>query len=149
MFPVVSLVSEFEEAKAVFRAALTSLKAEGAAAKMPELGIMVETPAAALRASDYDAAFFSIGTNDLVQYTFAADRGRPELADLHQATHPAILELIERVVTAGRAKRAEVSVCGEVAAQPSSLQTLLATGVSALSVPAASLAAIKKKIARL
>ncbi len=147
MFPVVSLVSEYEAAREVFRSALAALEAKGTAAKMPELGIMVETPAAALRAGDYDTAFYSIGTNDLAQYTFAADRGRPEFHHLHQVTHPAVLDLIKHVVTAGRAKRVEVSVCGEVASQPSNLRPLLATGIATLSVSAAALDAVKREIA--
>lgn len=148
MFPMVSLESEFEEARQLFADTLVALQTQRVAAQMPELGIMVETPAAALRANDYPATFFSIGTNDLTQYTFAADRSHPDLQYLHQATHPAVLDLIRFVVLAGKAKGVEVSICGESASQPQNLEALLSTGVSALSISIKALMSIKKEIAK-
>jgi phosphotransferase system enzyme I (PtsI) len=109
---------------------------------------MVETPAAALSAS-YLARhvdFFSIGTNDLVQYTLAVDRGNSRLAKLYNPFHPAVVRLLDAIARAGREAGIEVSVCGEVAANPLAAYMLIGMRVSSLSVGPASLAEIKKVI---
>jgi phosphotransferase system enzyme I (PtsI) len=109
---------------------------------------MMETPGAAVAADTFagDVAFFSIGTNDLVQYTLAVDRGNARLAPLYTPFHPAVVRLLRATADAGRAAGIEVSVCGEMAANPLAVYMLLGLGITALSVGPASLPEIKKVI---
>ena len=99
--------------RAMLDAEFAALKAKGIACARPPLGIMVEVPAAALRAEDFDAAFYSIGSNDLTQYTMAAARDIGAVADLNDTGNPAVLALIARTVEAGRKRGVEVSLCGD------------------------------------
>jgi phosphoenolpyruvate-protein kinase (PTS system EI component) len=111
----------------------------------PELGIMVETPAAALIAETLaaDAAFFSIGSNDLSQYTLARDRTNPAVAAGLDGLHPAVLRLIDATVRGGQAHGRWTGVCGGLAAVPEAVPILVGLGVTELSVPAAAIAEIK------
>ena len=109
--------------------------------------MMVEVPAAALRASDFDADFMSIGSNDLIQYVMAAGRDIATVADLYVPDNPAVLELIERVVDAGRRRGIEVSLCGDMASDPNVVPRLLELGLRRLSVAPAALGAVKAAIA--
>ena len=113
-----------------------------------KLGIMIETPAAALTAPELAryTDFFSVGTNDLVQYTLAVDRGNARLARLFNPFHPAVLHLLRATADAGRAAGIEVSVCGELAANPLGAYLLLGLGITALSVNPPALPEIKKVI---
>jgi phosphotransferase system enzyme I (PtsI) len=101
-----------------------------------KLGIMIETPAAALEAVELarHADFFSVGTNDLVQYTLAVDRTNARLAQLYNPFHPAVVRQLHAVARAGRAGGIEVSVCGELAANPLGTFLLLGLDITALSV---------------
>lgn len=149
MFPMVGSLADLRRAKAALAEARESLTAEGIPqAAAPEVGIMIEVPAAALIAPHLarEADFFSIGTNDLVQYTLAVDRGNPELAPLYQPYHPAVLHLIERVVAAAHAAGKWVGVCGEMAADPAGALLLLGLGVDELSVPPPALPAIRRLV---
>ena len=105
---------------------------------------MIEVPSAALIADGLAevADFFSIGTNDLVQYTLAADRTNPAVADLATALQPAVLRLIDLVVRAARARGRHVAVCGEAAADPEVIPLLVGLGVDELSVAPSSVAAV-------
>jgi phosphoenolpyruvate-protein phosphotransferase (PTS system enzyme I) len=109
---------------------------------------MVETPAAAMIAPELARRvdFFSIGTNDLVQYTLAVDRGNGGGAPRYTAFHPGVLRLLERTARAGHAAGIEVSVCGELAGNPLAIYMLLGLGITALSVGPSSLAEVKKVI---
>ncbi|HSA56416.1 MAG TPA: putative PEP-binding protein, partial [Gemmatimonadaceae bacterium] len=100
------------------------------------LGVMVETPAAAVAADTLadDVAFFSIGTNDLVQYTLAVDRGNANLAERFTPLHPAVLRLIRRIVEVAHERQLEVAVCGEMASHPLMAFTLIGLGLRELSV---------------
>jgi phosphotransferase system enzyme I (PtsI) len=100
------------------------------------LGVMIETPAAAMVADVFakEVAFFSSGTNDLVQYTLAVDRGNVNLAARFTPLHPAVLRLVKRTVDVGRAAGLEVAVCGEMASQPVMVFALIGLGVRQLSV---------------
>ena len=111
----------------------------------PELGIMVETPAAALSAASLaaDAAFFSIGSNDLAQYTLARDRTNPAVAAGLDGLHPAILRLIAETARGGAAHGRWTGVCGGLAAEPAAIPILLGLGITELSVPAAAIAETK------
>ncbi len=140
MLPMVTDPAEVTEARAHLEAAHRSLAEEGVPHAWPvPLGVMVEVPAAALTADALAevADFFSIGTNDLTQYTLAAERGHPALARFADATHPAVLALIRQVVEAGRRHGRHVAVCGEAAGQPAAARRLVAAGVPALSLSAA------------
>lgn len=113
-----------------------------------KLGVMIETPAAAMTASKLAryADFFSIGTNDLVQYTLAVDRGNARLAPLYNPFHPSVLRLLRITADAGREAGIEVSVCGEMASNPLAVFLLIGLGIQALSVGTSSLPEIKKVI---
>jgi phosphoenolpyruvate-protein kinase (PTS system EI component) len=115
------------------------------------LGVMIEVPAAALVADGLAevADFFSIGTNDLVQYTLAADRINPALAELATPLQPAVLRLIAGVVTAARVHGRHVAVCGEAAADPEMIPLLVGLGVDELSVAPSSVGAVAEQLAPL
>jgi phosphotransferase system enzyme I (PtsI) len=112
---------------------------------------MIETPAAAIAADTFvrDVSFFSIGTNDLVQYTLAVDRGNVNLASRFTPLHPAVLRLIQRVAEVGRAHEIEVSVCGEMASEPLMAFALIGLGLRQLSVAPRSVALVKRLIRRI
>ena len=136
MFPMVSEVGELRAAMALLEQARTSLADDGLPAGPVELGVMIEVPAAALRAGALAAEvdFLSIGTNDLVQYTMAAERGNGGVARLSDPLHPAVLGLIEGVVAAARPHACRVAVCGEAASDPQAVPLLVGLGVDELSV---------------
>jgi phosphoenolpyruvate-protein phosphotransferase (PTS system enzyme I) len=149
MFPMVTVAGELEAARELFVEVVNGLQAEGITAMLPELGIMVEVPAAALSVSDFKAAFFSIGSNDLAQYVLACDRSNGALANLLDPLHPAVLELIARTAEHGRRNGASVSLCGDMAGDPRCIPALLHCGLRELSVNAPALAQIKQAIDRL
>ena len=148
MFPMVTMPAELEAARALFTEAVKGLQAEGIGAMLPELGIMVEVPAAALAIGDFKAAFFSIGSNDLAQYVLACDRSNGALAALLDPLHPAVLELIARTAEHGRRHGISVSLCGDMAGDPACVPALLHCGLRELSVNAPALAQIKQAIDR-
>ncbi|MBF8289480.1 MAG: phosphoenolpyruvate-protein phosphotransferase, partial [Chloroflexi bacterium] len=117
---------------------------------LPTAGVMVEIPAAALRAADIleHAAFLSIGTNDLAQYTLAADRMAGDLADLLDPWQPAVLELVRMTAEAGRAAGKSVGVCGEAAGSPTLAPVLVGLGISNLSMSASAVADVRDALAR-
>jgi phosphotransferase system enzyme I (PtsI) len=147
MLPMVAVPSELYRAGVLLDAEIAALRADGIVCARPPLGIMVEVPAAALRAEDFDAAFYSIGSNDLTQYTMAAARDIGAVADLNDAGNPAVLALIARTVEAGGARGVEVSLCGDAAADPRLTEALLATGLTTFSVAPVAVARLKAMIA--
>lgn len=150
MLPMVTVQAEIDRARALFEICLSELDVEGVAAAMPPIGIMVETPAAAIAIDRLDAAFYSIGSNDLIQYVMAAARdAHGPVADLLDPAHPAIGRLIEHVVAYGKSSGREVSLCGEMASEPGLLPLLLRTGLRKLSVAPAALARVKAAIAEI
>jgi len=137
MFPMITILDELLEAKAVFCNCLHDLNRE----LIPHnrnvpLGIMIETPAAALSASQLilEADFFSIGSNDLIQYTMASDRTNPKVAYLYQPLHPAVLHLIKTAAFAAHQANKPVALCGDLAADPEALPILLGMGIRELSM---------------
>lgn len=137
MFPMVAKLDEVMEARRLLEVAHQSLVEDQLAHRWPiEIGIMVEVPAAALLASvlAQHVDFFSIGTNDLTQYTMAAERGNPDLAELADALHPAVLHLIKDVVEAAHQHGRWVGVCGELAGDPLGIAVLVGLGVDELSM---------------
>jgi phosphotransferase system enzyme I (PtsI) len=149
MFPMVTSADELEAGRKLFADTVQRLQAEGIAAMLPELGIMVEVPAAALAVNSFKAAFFSIGSNDLAQYVLACDRSNGALAPLMDPLHPAVLELIVRTAEHGRRAGISVSLCGDIASDSRCLPALLNCGLRELSVTTSALAQIKQTIDRL
>lgn len=152
MYPMIACVEELHAAAKVFDEVRRGLDAEGVAydPKMP-VGAMIEVPSAALNAAALarHVDFFSIGTNDLVQYTMAADRGNESVAHLYQPTNPAILRLMRGVIAAARAQGIKVSVCGESASDPIVGILWAAMGIDALSMSATYIPVISKLLSRL
>ena len=149
MFPMVATEQEVHAALGLVRQARDALAAEGVAVPAEgamEVGIMIEVPAAALTAARLAPAvdFFSVGTNDLTQYTLAADREVAAVAGLSDALHPAVLTLIGRAAGAAVGAGRWAGVCGELAADPLAVPLLLGLGVRELSVGPASVAAVKE-----
>lgn len=144
--PLVTRLDEVLRTRALVEEEARALRKAGieAAATLP-LGVMVETPAAAIMADRLAEVcdFLSVGTNDLVQYTLAVDRGNARLAERFSAHHPAVLRLLRTIARAARAAKCEVSVCGEMAADPISVYLLLGLGYRVLSVAAPSLPLVK------
>ncbi len=151
LLPLIVTLSEVRAARALLNEARQELRDRGIPCKefLP-LGVMIETPAAAVAADTFvnDVSFFSIGTNDLVQYTLAVDRGNANLAQRFTALHPAVLRLIQRTVEVGEQAGLEVAVCGEMASQPLMSFALLGLGLRELSVHPRSVAQVKNVIRR-
>lgn len=149
MLPMVTDLSEVIRSRQLLEDVEDELRSEGVELKRTcTLGAMVETPAAALMAKELAGYvdFFSIGTNDLVQYTLAVDRGSSRLAHLYNPFHPAVLRLIDHVAKVGTERGIEVAVCGELAAHPLGAFILIGMGIESLSVGPSALAEIKKVI---
>ena len=144
MFPMVATIDELDRALALLREVRDDL---GTTAPM-ETGVMVEVPSAAMMASKLAARidFLSIGTNDLTQYTLAADRGNERVADLTDALHPAVLRLIRITVDGAVASGRWVGVCGELAADPAATPLLLGLGIRELSMSVPSIAIVKDAV---
>jgi phosphoenolpyruvate-protein phosphotransferase (PTS system enzyme I) len=149
MFPMVTVPEELEAARELFADVVGRLRAEGIPAQLPEIGIMVEVPAAALTIDQFRASFFSIGSNDLAQYLTACDRTNGALDKLSDPLHPAMLELIHRIVEYGRRAGIAVSLCGEMAGDTRCVPALLSCGLRELSVNPSALAQVKQAIAKL
>jgi len=147
MVPMVTRPDELARTRRLLEAALADCRAAGQAAALPPLGMMVEVPAAALTAEDFPADFYSIGSNDLVQYVTATGRDNESVAALHDPRNPAVLELIGRVVAAGRARGVEVSLCGDMASDPALVPLLLERGLRRLSAAPGRLAGVKAAVA--
>jgi phosphotransferase system enzyme I (PtsI) len=149
MFPMISTLEEFRAAKKILEECRQELRKKGTAfdEKM-EVGIMVEVPAAALAADSLakEADFFSLGTNDLIQYTLAVDRVNDEVAELYDPLNPAILRLIDRTVQAARAAGRWVGICGEMAGDPDYAPILVGMELDELSVSPALVPRVKKTI---
>lgn len=147
MLPLVVTLDEVREARALLGEAIRELEERGVHVRHDvPLGVMIETPAAAVAADTFvdDVAFFSIGTNDLVQYTLAVDRGNANLARRFTPLHPAVLRLIQRTVSVGEAAGLDVAVCGEMASQPLMAFALVGLGVRQLSVSPRSVPLVKR-----
>ena len=151
MFPMIVDNVELRGAKKILEECRQELESEGKEFAELEVGIMVETPAAAIRAADIapEVSFFSIGTNDLVQYTLAADRGNERLTRLQSADHPAVLDLIGKTCEAAREAGIWVGGCGEAAGDPAMAPKLVELGVTELSMSAPSIPRAKKVISEL
>jgi len=149
MFPMIATLAEFRAAKALLQEACAEVQARG----LPtpghiETGIMVEIPAAALRARQFasEVDFFSIGTNDLTQYTLAAERGNAKVAKLADGLQPAVLELMRQTAEAARAAGKWAGVCGELGGDPRAIPLLVGLGLTELSMSAPAIPRAKQII---
>jgi phosphoenolpyruvate-protein phosphotransferase (PTS system enzyme I) len=149
LLPLVVTLAEVRAARDLLNEARAELRERGVTFKdFIPLGVMIETPAAAISVDTFvnETSFFSIGTNDLVQYTLAVDRGNANLAQRFTALHPAVLRLIRRTVEVGEAAGLHVAVCGEMASQPLMSFALIGLGVKELSVNARGIPQVKRVI---
>lgn len=149
MLPMVSDVEEIRATKRLIAECITELKSEGKGFAEFDLGVMIETPAAVFSARELakEAAFFSIGTNDLTQYVMAADRLNPTVAKLNDVSHPAVMAAIEMTAEAGTEAGIMVGMCGEAAGKPELIGEFLRMGLTELSMSPASIPRAKKLIA--
>ncbi|WP_303105939.1 phosphoenolpyruvate--protein phosphotransferase [uncultured Mitsuokella sp.] len=149
MVPMIINVAEFKKVKEFIEEAKLELTHEGKAySDDVQVGIMVETPAAAIMTpvlAKY-VDFFSIGTNDLVQYTLAVDRGNANISYLYNHFNPAVLRLVQRTITSARENGIWAGMCGEMASDPNAAVLLMAMGISELSMSAPSIPRVKEKI---
>ena len=152
MLPMVSTAMELIRAKRIIHSAMKELETEGVAFdENIDIGIMIEVPSAALMANELarHVCFFSIGTNDLVQYTLAADRGNKKVAALYREMHPAVLKLIKMTIDAGVTHNVVVTLCGEMASRNEAIPLLVGMGLNGFSVVPPRVARVKKLIASL
>lgn len=152
MFPMVALVTEFREAKKIYDEEKAKLIAEGVpVAEGIEVGIMIEIPAAAMLADQFakEVDFFSIGTNDLIQYTMAADRMNEQVSYLYQPYNPSILRLINNVVKAAHAEGKWAGMCGEMAGDQTAVPLLMGIGLDEFSMSATSVLQTRSLMKRL
>jgi phosphoenolpyruvate-protein phosphotransferase (PTS system enzyme I) len=147
MLPMVTLPRELAAARAMLDEEVAALSAAGVPARRPSLGIMVEVPAAAIAADQFDAEFFSIGSNDLTQYVAAAGRDIGAVADLADPLQAAMLRLVRYVVDVAHARRIDVSLCGDAGGDPRAIPKLLATGLRCLSMAPALVGSAKLALA--
>lgn len=149
LFPMISSCEEIAEAKQLLEEAADELvNARIPSNRNIDVGIMIEIPSAVVMADSMAdmVDYFSIGTNDLVQYTLAIDRGNKEVAHLYNPLHPAVLRMIKQVIDVGKAKNIRVSMCGEMAADPINIPILLGLGFAELSMTPQNIPSIKTVI---
>ena len=148
LFPMISAVWELKAAKAICASVRKELEAEGIPAREVPLGMMVETPAAAIQAREFakEADFFSVGTNDLTQYTLAVDRQNAKLGDVYDPYHPALLALLKHIAKAAADNGIEAGICGELGADPEMQERFLEMGYTELSMAPSRILESRKRI---
>lgn len=145
MLPMITDVTEVDEALRLLRKAYTEVRDEGHEVEMPQVGVMIEVPSAVYqaRALAKRVDFLSVGSNDLTQYILAVDRNNSRVANLYESLHPAVLRALIQVVESGHHEGKHVSICGEMAGDPAATMLLLAMGFDSLSMNASSVGRIK------
>lgn len=149
MFPLISTAAELKQAKMIFKDVMEECTEEGIEfdRNIP-VGMMVEVPSAALMATQLakEVDFFSIGTNDLIQYTLAVDRGNERVANLYTAANPGVIQLIKNVIRAARRRNIDVSLCGEIAGDVTYTMLLIGLGLRTLSLVPSQIPHVKRVI---
>ena len=145
MLPMISSVSEVDDAKLLVERAYQEVIEEGQAVRMPELGVMIEVPSAVYQTRELARRvdFLAVGSNDLTQYMLAVDRNNPRVAALYRDLHPAVLAALREVVKAGHAEGVAVGICGELAGTPAGAVLCLAMGYDVLSMNSTNLPRVK------
>jgi phosphotransferase system enzyme I (PtsI) len=149
MFPLVSTLLELRQAKMILADVIEDLEEQGIACNPKvQVGMMVEVPSAALMADEFaeEVDFFSIGTNDLIQYTLAVDRANPAVANLYSSADPSLFRLIRMVLNAAEKHEVSVSVCGQMSSDPIYTPLLVGMGLRELSVTPQAIPAIKQAV---
>jgi phosphoenolpyruvate-protein phosphotransferase (PTS system enzyme I) len=149
LFPLISGVEEIREAKRMLCEAAESLHRDGIVFNKDfEVGVMIEVPSAVIVADTLakEVDFFSIGTNDLIQYSLAIDRGNFEVAHLYQPLHPAILRMLKHVTDVAKKNHIQIYICGEMASEPLHIPLLLAMGFDELSMNPQSIPSVKRMV---
>ena len=148
MFPMIISVDEVRQIKSILEEVKADLKKQEISYHDVEIGIMIETPAAVMISGELakEVDFFSIGTNDLTQYTLAIDRQNPRLDAFYDPHHPAVLEMIRQVIENGHKENCWVGICGELGADPELTKTFLEMGIDELSVSPSSILSLRKTI---
>jgi phosphotransferase system enzyme I (PtsP) len=145
MLPMITDVSEVDEACRLLKKAYHDVQAEGYSIEMPQVGVMIEVPSAVYQARSLAKRvdFLSVGSNDLTQYILAVDRNNSRVANLFDSLHPAVLRALIQVVEGGHQEGKHVSICGEMAGDPAAVILLIAMGFDSLSMSASSLSRMK------
>jgi len=145
MLPMITDVSEVDEAQRLLKKAYNEVCEEGTIIEMPQVGVMIEVPSAVYQARSLAKRvdFLSVGSNDLTQYILAVDRNNARVANLYDSLHPAVLRALIQVVEGGHQEGKHVSICGEMAGDPAAVILLLAIGFDSLSMSASSLSRMK------
>lgn len=148
MFPMITSVWEIKKIKEIVAEVKQELDGAGISYQDVELGVMIETPAAVMCSEELakEVDFFSIGTNDLTQYTLAVDRQNGELDDFYDAHHPAVLKMIQMVIENGHKQGVWVGICGDLGADTTLTDTFLDMGIDELSVSPSCVLPIRKII---
>ena len=148
MFPMIISVKEVRSIKEIVEEVKRELTSQGVTYGEVELGIMIETPAAVMISGELagEVDFFSIGTNDLTQYTLAIDRQNAALDDIYDPHHPAVLKMIQMVIENGHKGGAWVGICGELGADLELTDTFVEMGIDELSVSPSCILPIRRKI---
>lgn len=150
LFPMISTIEEFRLAKQFVQEEAVLLQSRGTKIGQFQLGMMVEVPSAAMNMEVFakEADYFSVGSNDLIQYLFAADRTNEKVAYLYQPYHPSIYQLIQSVIHEVHKQHKTVGLCGELASDPNAVRVLVGLGIDELSVSPALLSVIRKELSR-
>ena len=148
MFPMIISVREVRDAKEVLEECRAELKAQGVAVGEVEIGVMIETPASVMIADELaqEVQFFSLGTNDLTQYTLAIDRQNQKLDAFYDPHHPAVLAMIRMAAENAHAEGKWIGICGELGADLELTEEFLSMGLDELSVSPAMVLPLRKKI---
>jgi len=148
MLPMITSTTEVEEALHFIYRAYQEVLEEGIEVEMPEVGVMIEVPAAVYQAKQLASMvdFLSVGSNDLTQYLLAVDRNNPRVSGLYDSFHPSVLAALQHVVNAGKSENCPVSVCGELAGNPAGALLLMAMGYDMLSMNATNVPRVKSVI---
>ena len=152
MLPMIASILEIRKSKEIIAECKDELKKEGIIFdKHMGLGIMIEIPSAAVLMRDFadEVDFVSIGTNDLIQYLLAVDRGNEIVSDLYQEFHPAVVRTLHHIISEGKKAGKLVSMCGEMAADPFAVPLLIGLGLDSISVSSSAIPLIKNIIRKL